>query len=144
MGDVETKPARSDTYLSADFSESQRTFQKVSGLFKKSADFSESQRTFQKVSRLFRKSADFSESQRTFQKVSGLFRKSADFSESQRTFKKSAELFKSAPNRFGESTQLRLRASLEVSRYRPLAKSPDSRQFRRIPRKLGIDEDFFR
>src|ERR1041385_7506436 len=54
----------------ADFSESQRTFQKVSGtfqkvsgLFKKSADFSESQ-------------ADFSESQRTFQKVSRLFRKS--------------------------------------------------------------------
>jgi hypothetical protein len=89
---------------SADFSESQQTFQKVSGLFRKSADFSESQRTFQKVSGLFRKSADFSESQRTFQKVSRLFRKSADFSESQRTFQKVSGLFRKSAD-FSESQQ---------------------------------------
>src|ERR1051326_4418771 len=89
---------------SADFSESQRTFQKVSRLFRKSADFSESQQTFQKVSGLFRKSADFSESQRTFQKVSGLFRKSADFSESQRTFQKVSGLFRKSAD-FSESQQ---------------------------------------
>jgi hypothetical protein len=82
--------------------QSQRSFEKASGLFRKSPDFSESQRTFQKASGLFRKPADFSESQlnfsesqQTFQKVTGLFKKSAelfkksaDFSKSQLTFQK--------------------------------------------------------